>query len=51
MAGANYHVAVQEIPNSEKKLKVISALKMISNSKEQILIKTIDSDFSTVHQN
>ena len=48
MAGSNYHVAVQEILNSEKKLKAISALKMIAQSNGAISMNTISSDFVKV---
>lgn len=39
LSGANYHVSVQEIKESEKKLKIISMLHMLSASRGKILIQ------------
>ena len=37
LSGSNYHISVQEILNSEKKLKAISCMKMLSNNNDVTL--------------
>src|SRR5688572_15486080 len=39
LSGANFHVSVQEIKESEKKLKIVSILNVVSASRGDITIK------------